>query len=262
MKKILNAYTLFIYWTSVAQSILRSPEKTGYYVLSYPKSGSNWLCSMLSSYFDIPALESWNERWPVMTRRIYHLHRILFFRSMDRRTVYLVRDGRDVIVSYYFEMIRSPHASSIRNKFTKYVGRPINEANISEVLPEFIDFLYTYRRASTRYDKHLLNALKRDYVMVKFESLRSDTLHELGRIIYELTGKQADTKKIRESVENNDISRVRTQKNAHFVRKGEAGNWRMHFNKNAGERFWSYYGDVMIKMGYESNAKWVGSLPE
>jgi hypothetical protein len=253
---------MLVYWASILQSLLRRPENVGYYVVSYPKSGSNWMCNMLSSYFSIPVLESWNEQLPVMAKRIYHLHRILPFRRIDNRTVYIVRDGRDVVVSYFFEMVRSPHASVTRNKFFKYIGRTVTEADIREVLGEFIDFLYTYRRASIRYDTHLKSARKRNFINVRYEDLIKNTPDELTRVVARLTDQAVDVEGIRQAVDNNSIDRVRTAANAYFVRKGEPGNWRKHFNRKAAQRFWAKYSAVMKETGYEESSAWIDTLSE
>jgi hypothetical protein len=260
--KLKNKYEHFIYWTSTAQGLVRTGSDTGYYVLSYPKSGSNWLCNLLSVYFSIPVLEAWKERWPTTKKRIYHLHRFLPVRTKDNQTIYIVRDGRDVVVSYFFEMIRTPFSSRMRQRFSEYVGFQVKEEHIGRVLAEFIDFLREHKAASTSYEKHLLRAADHRLFTIKFEDLRSDTPRELSKIIQKLANEDIDIERVRFAIDSQSIERVRTAKNAHFVRKGSSGDWRRYFNRHAAVKFWSYYGEVMEKYGYEKSDNWINELPD
>ena len=42
-----------------------------------------------------------------------------------------------------------------------------------------------------------------------------------------------------------------------FLRKGIVGDWRKHFNQEAGEIFNRYAGSELILLGYEQDTSWV-----
>ncbi len=46
-----------------------------------------------------------------------------------------------------------------------------------------------------------------------------------------------------------------------MLRKGQAGDWRNHFTREAAEIFDRYCGDMLISTGYEPDHEWVRRLP-
>lgn len=93
------------------------------YVVSFPKSGRTWLRMLLATYFHhaygvrrVPVTtEQWRENWRVPVIRFTHMgsdrgdpldQGFDFRRHADRKVVYLVRDPRDVLTSYYFHVTR------------------------------------------------------------------------------------------------------------------------------------------------------------
>src|SRR5262245_12144672 len=64
----------------------------------YPKSGTSWLCQLLSSYLDIPHPRRF--RLPIAMPSVLHAHWLP--EPQLPKTVYVARDGRDVMVSLYF----------------------------------------------------------------------------------------------------------------------------------------------------------------
>ena len=47
----------FNIWTTIGYSLVAGDRRPFYYVLGYPKTGTNWVCKMLSAYLGIPVHE-------------------------------------------------------------------------------------------------------------------------------------------------------------------------------------------------------------
>jgi hypothetical protein len=257
-------YEQFIYWSSIGWDVLH-PGKTGsVYVLGYIKSGTNWLCHLLSSALSIPILEIWKINGPRYDHCIFHMHRFIPVEHVRRRTVYLMRDGRDTIVSAYFHVVRE--GGEIKTRLERRLGRPVTAENIRDNLPEFIRYMEENNIATVDYRAHLKQWQRhRDqYVTARYEDMLEDTASELSRIIKELTGNQPEEKLVKQVVNQHDFTRLTQRKkgvedaNA-FIRKGISGDWRNYFTPEAARVFDAYAGDLLIELGYESNPDWAST---
>jgi hypothetical protein len=254
------------YWTTILYDAMAPRRSRSVYVLGHPKSGTNWMCSLLSSYLDIPILMAWVEWHPTTKPRVFHMHRVLPFRSTDRRTVYMHRDGRDIVVSHYFAMLRAPstdelNAEAMRAPVSRLLGNPMSEERIREHLPKYIRYLQDSRSSSVNYQEHHAACKNRGFVRVSFESLVDDTVGALTRTLQELTGREAESSRVAQAVEEHAFERKKKKaKFSHFYRKGKAGDWRNYFTREAGRVFVECAGDALIELGYEPDHSWVDRL--
>src|SRR5262245_45203541 len=114
-------YQQLLYWSTIACDVLRGGSGRSYYVVGYAKSGTNWLCRLLSDYTGLPIYEPWNDRAPRLDPQIFHMMRLLPFESVRKRSVYVMRDGRDTMVSRYYETIhREPEHKRAAERFIGY----------------------------------------------------------------------------------------------------------------------------------------------
>lgn len=258
-----HRYEQFIYWSSIGWDVVRPGKSPGVFVLGYIKSGTNWLCKLVADVLDLPLMESWLLDFPILTPCVYHMHRFIPLDSARRRTIYLMRDGRDTVVSGYFHLVRE--GGVVKDQFDKALGRISTPENIKENLPEYIRFMQTNRIASTDYRSHLNEWKKHKdvYITAKYEDLLEDTARELTRIVTELRGVSPSASKVREVVEKHDFSRVTKRKRgdedaASFIRKGISGDWKNYFSSEAANLYDEYAGDLLIELGYERDRSWVG----
>jgi hypothetical protein len=260
-----NYYERFIYWSSIGWDVLHPGKTNSVYVLGYIKSGTNWLCHLLSSALELPILEIWKLKGPRFDPCIFHMHRSIPLEHVRRRTIYLIRDGRDTIVSSYFHIIRE--GGKIKEHLERRLGHPVTIENIRENLPDFIRFMEHCNIATVDYRAHIMQWQRhRDqYVTTRYEDLLEDTAGELSHIIKELTGNQLTTEHIRQTVERHDFTRLTQRKrgvedtNA-FIRKGISGDWRNYFSLEAARVFDAYAGDLLLELGYESDRNWIREL--
>ena len=79
-----------------------------YVVTEYPKSGGTWVSQMLSEYFSVPFPRN---TLPKLRSSVMH-GCYLYFPTMSNVFV-VMRDGRDVMVSYYY------HSLFIQGRFNE-----------------------------------------------------------------------------------------------------------------------------------------------
>ena len=229
------------------------------FVLGYPKSGTNWCCNLLSACLDLPVYEFWKQRGPVLTPSILHLHR---FAGVPDRTIYVVRDGRDIAVSYYFAYVRDLHLGFLPT-LEAFCPRPITAEHVRENLPGFIRYLFERNRVSTiPYDRHVQRAKRLGLFRVRYEDLLSGGETTLKSILSFLKEEAVPETKIREAMGRHDFKRVTgrehgTEDDTDFMRKGIAGDWQKHFNAEAARTFQRLGGESLVETGYEADDRWV-----
>ena len=258
-----HRYEQFIYWSSIGWDAIIPRNNKGIYVLGYIKSGTNWMCHLISGVTGLKDLEPWKINTPIFSPCIYHMHRFIPIASARKRTVYLMRDGRDTMISAYFHYMRL--GGNTFENIQKYLNHPYDSEHIKANLPDFINFMKTNRSATTDYRSHILQWKKHrhQYVTVKYEDLLSDTSAVLSRVILEITGKAPDTDLIASVVANNDFTNVRakgTQDEKSFLRKGISGDWKNYFDQKSARIFNEYAGDLLLELGYETDPKWANNL--
>ena len=108
----------------------------------YPKSGTVWLCKLMSSYLGVPYPQ--NYALPIAMQAVVHAH--WDYDSRLPKTAYISRDGRDVLISMYFHQVRTVEqnrhprqAKKISRRFEKTYGSSFDAANVTANLPRFIE---------------------------------------------------------------------------------------------------------------------------
>jgi hypothetical protein len=191
--------------------------------------------------------------------------RLLPFAAARRRTVYILRDGRDVMVSRWFETLHREPGD--RAAVERFLGVEMTDDNMREHLARFIEFMSTYQRGCADYRSHVRYWKDHDYVTVRYEDLLADGVRELQRALRELTGEEPDVERLALAVRNNSFEektkRARgDESKGHFLRKGISGDWRNHFTPEAARVFDAYAGDLLIEIGYEPDHAWVDRIQE
>ena len=109
-----------------------------YIVTEYPKSGGSWLCSMLSEYMNIPFPRN---RRPNLTSSIMHGH--MSYSPLMRNVTCFFRDGRDVMISFYYHMLfENDKNSPILVSRTRSDLNFTNVDDIKSNLSDFIEYVH------------------------------------------------------------------------------------------------------------------------
>lgn len=189
------------------------------------------------------------------------MHRFLPTKIAKERTLYMERDGRDIVVSAFFAIFLAPYDGRARMQFSSHLGQDMNLERIQDQLPGFIDWYFGIRRTSSKpWAQHIDDSLRFPYVRLKFEDLVQEPEQELSRIIGELGAGCVGSDRVSSVVEQNSILRKRKSSNKHFLRGGREGDWKQYFTKAAALKFSEYAGSALVRSGYEDGAEWVEEL--
>ena len=219
-----------------------------YYVSEHPKSGGTWLARMIADYLQLPFPQF--TLLPLAFRCVIQNH----WRYDPRlsRVFYLYRDGRDVMVSFYFDRIRiarhsdRPGAQMQRATYERLFGKAYDPDDIVRHLPRFIEheFAHPGRGTPLNWRDHVEEWHRAkgrdDLAFLSYEQLREDCAGTLGRALERQTGRRPGAA---------DISQ--------HIRKGVVGDWRNHFSREAAELFDRLAGAALVELGYEADRAWV-----
>lgn len=186
---------------------------------------------------------------------------IKFVARLDNFTgFHVIRDPRDMIVSAYFSHLHShptdiwPELISHRQKLAK-LSKEEGLFLEMEFSKNVMNHLYTWD-----YNRENVLEIKLEDLSVnpyeEFEKI-FDFLNLLGESTVFKRKRKISVKKLHAIVYRNRFSakakgRKKGMEDAkHHYRKGVAGDWVNHFNKEHREYFEKEYGDLLIKLGYE-----------
>lgn len=235
------------------------------WIVSYPKSGNTWTRFLIANLISGSAPVDWSniERWvPDIYRgrdsQFRSMPRPRYFKSHDayrpdyRRVVFIVRDPRDVAVSYYH--------------FVKKTKQLAIDAPMAEFMAIFL---------SGRIDPYgnwgenvgsWLGARRDtpDFIVLRYEDLLDNAEAQLARVA-EMLRLPVNDDQLRRAVENSRADRMRqleqTQRDQHkdlktgrqdipFVRSAKAGQWHTELLPDHARQIEVAWGQAMHELGY------------
>ena len=230
-----------------------------YIVNEYPKSGGTWVCQMLSDYFDLPFPRN---QFPKFQSSILHGH-YLYFPTL--KNVFIVmRDGRDIMVSYYYQSLFKHER--FNDRLVEISKRDLNFDDYSDIktnMPKFIEYKFRNNKHPRFTWSDFVNSwIDKDVSIITYENLLTDTINVMGQAINKVCNVKPDEDRLREISEKysfkNQAGRNPGDENKlSFLRKGIAGDWKNYFSKEAGQVFNKYAGNELIKLGYEIDESWI-----
>ena len=186
----------------------------------------------------------------------------------DAKLIYIVRDGRDVLISERFrnfveeskfltsedkrimadlQVDSAPFSDGRRSIFT--------EASIRNIAKRWVDDLHEIDSESKRlYDGN--------YISLRYEDLLAKPFPEISRLWNFLSVKDIDPafeKKLLDEMSSNPDEEWQSKRNegiASFLPKGQAGNWRRLFTEKDKALFKEVAGEMLVKWGYEKDLSW------
>jgi hypothetical protein len=185
----------------------------------------------------------------------------------DAKLIYIVRDGRDVLISERFRNFVED------SKYLTAADRHIIEA-LKVDQASFTDgrrSIFTddfIRRVAKRWvddlteiDGESKQLYPDAYFSLRYEDLLAQPFAEMQKL-WAFLGVQADAA-LEAEVQNEmgqNLDEVwqasRNDSIASFLPKGKAGNWRNMFTQHDRQVFKEVAGDVLVKWGYEKDSNW------
>ena len=185
----------------------------------------------------------------------------------DAKLIYIVRDGRDVLISERFRNLVE------ESKFLKAEDKRI----IEELRRDQTQFtngtcsIFTedvIRRVASGWVKNLQETEEEgrrlfgeQYCSLRYEDLLAQPFDEMQRL-WEFLGVQADQsleKGIIDEMSSNpdeEWQAKRSEDIASFLPKGQAGNWQRLFTSRDKAIFKEVAGEMLVKWKYEANSEW------
>lgn len=243
-----------------------------YIVSEYPKSGGTWLARMAADCLQHPFPAKYF--LPIAMPSVIHNH--WRYSPRIRRPFYLYRDGRDIMVSYYFHRMRriaaDDDASDRRFKliYEGLFGKGYDPQDVRTYLPRFIEHEFKHPRGSRlTWTQHVDNWYDPDtrphVAYLSYEQLLTDTHATLKRAVELLGRREIEDWRVAMAVEKFSMAKQTGRKpgqedRTSFIRKGVAGDWLNHFTKESAEVFRDLAGDTLIRLGYEQDHTWVDRI--
>ena len=186
----------------------------------------------------------------------------------DAKIIYIVRDGRDVLISERFRNFveeskfltaedkrimsdlrvdSAPFSDGRRSIFT--------ETSIRNIAKRWADDLHEI-------DSEGVNLYGENYISLRYEDLLAQPFAELSRLWKFLGVKKigrALEKQLLAEMSSNPDEEWQAKRNegiASFLLKGQAGNWRRLFTEKDKVLFKEVAGELLVKWGYEKDLSW------
>ena len=231
------------------------------FLVAYPKSGITWLRFLLGNYFAegkcdfsnshlvIPDIH-YNPEYcsQIVGPRLIKSH--MPYTADYPKVIYLVRDGRDVAVSYFY--------------YLKKYRRIAPEITFMEFITEFnagkIDqFGHWGEHVTSWVDPQNSNLL-----LIRYEDMKDDTGQVLEKVLT-FSGYKIDKQKINMAIEASSFERMRrseeeqgrnnelfsnSDQSIPFVRQGEKGQWQQYFDQFLLDEFIKHHGIALSQANY------------
>jgi hypothetical protein len=248
-----------------ARGLTVYPDDT--FLVSFPKSGNTWtrflVCNLANSSDPVTFanIESHiPEIYDVPDRVLRRFPRPRIIKSHEcfdpryKKVVYIVRDPRDVAVSYYEFQLKRRVLS--------------DDCSLEAFVPRFIGAEIEPKLGS--WSDHVLSWLgprqgRVDFLLLRYEDMKKDAQQEAAKIAGFL-GFDSDPERLARAVQLSSFERMRalekaeahkwketksTRQDKPFVRKAVVGGWKSTLPERSVGLIESAWGDLMHAMGYE-----------
>lgn len=194
-------------------------------------------------------------------------HNFSIIDRLNLKTVVLIRDMRDMLISRYYHIMTSNNHWDYRRLLGFQEEERLYES-MRGVVP--VDSSETVIQYYSKWINGWLERAEENHhktIVVTFEELKEDTFSALKKV-YMFFGYTTENHIIKRVIERqtihfqnslkNDLSTNLKQKGRSMstFRKGKTGEWRECFDEKTKNYFKSFAGGTLIKAGYEDGLDW------
>jgi hypothetical protein len=241
------------------------PDDT--FLVSYPRSGNTWTRFLIAnlvypqrnvSFLNIeeliPDSSSQSNRALKRTPRPRIIKTHQYFDHRYPKTIYIVRDPRDVVLSYYdfqrkYRQIEDGYP--LERYVDEFVSGRLSSADWGTWGENVASWIYTRGK-------------RKEFLLLRYEDMIKNTLSELSRVAPFL-GIDPDPARLRRAVELSSADRMRElekqeedqwigtknrRKDIPFVRTAKAGGWKTSLPDACARQIESAWGPIMKFVGY------------
>lgn len=240
-------------------------------LVEYPKSGGTWLGQLISSYLEIPFPRN---RIPGLKKSLYHSHYLPNNRLLkNKKIVFLVRDGRDVMVSLYHHWLLWNEKNKLNPKDVNYHRSKVpfdDFENVRVNMGSFIKYVFENKPSKIKhftymgnwyvYNKNWMEKMKThdNIYLLKYEDLLEKPYETMESLFKDFFKVKIDTNKLNDiinefSFENQAQRKKGVENRNSFLRKGIRGDWKNYFGPSENELFKKYTKDLLVELNYEVN---------
>ena len=247
------------------------PDDT--FVVSYPRSGNTWTRFLIANLVHpdkevsftnieklIPDTSSQSNRTLKATPRPRIIKTHEYFDHRYPKIIYIVRDPRDVALSYYDfqrKYVQIDDAYPLEQYVDDFVNGKLISIGWGTWGENVASWIYTRGK-------------RNNFLLMRYEDMMKDTERELARIS-EFLDIPADPKRLRHAVESSSADRMRAlekleednwvatknrRKDIPFVRVAKSGGWRTALPVSCVQQIEDAWGGLMTPLGYE-----IGTTP-
>ena len=240
------------------------------FLISYPRSGNTWtrflVANLLFSESEVSFLNidylvpdviniTQRELDRIPRPRLIKTHH--YFDPRYKKVIYIVRDPRDVVVSYYYFHLKQGFITD-GYPMSKFVERFVS----GEVDPTYASWGENVASwIATRFRKQ-------DFLLLQYEKMKTKTVSELAKVA-DFLEIPYDAARLSAAVEKSTAERMRDlekrdedrwigtrakRKDVRFVRTAVTGGWRSALNSEEVSSIESAWGPLMQSLGYDLQA--------
>ncbi|MGH9515743.1 MAG: sulfotransferase domain-containing protein [Terriglobales bacterium] len=242
------------------------------FLVSYPRSGNTWTRFLIATLLHpevevgfanidsfVPDTAALSSRALKRTPRPRVLKSHQYFDHRYPKVIYIVRDPRDVALSYYhfhrkYGFIHDDHP--IEQFVTDFVGGRLVSADWGTWAANVASWIYTRGHSPT-------------FLLARYEDLKQNTHRELSRIATFL-GVDGKPELLTKVIERSSLQRMRElevkeqdewlgsrkhRKDIPFVGEASAGGWEQKLPAASVALIESAWGELMTKLGYKLSTK-------
>ncbi len=231
------------------------------HVNEYPKCGGTWVSRLLRSYIGV-SRDYGNSRL-LKSNAVIQKHRL--FTPHFKKPVIVVRDPRDVWVSYFFYEAYHHKGTRREVRLKSYDDSASEQQNLCNYIKEKTQFPERFDPGFS-YNRFLNEWLDRPHIhLARYEAMHSRPEETLTAILNYIGIENVDYSKLTAAIQENSFENITGRdagtedKNSH-KRKGIVGDWKNMFTAESAKFVYETQQEYLEKLGYESDGEWVSNI--